>query len=289
MPHLMHPDRFVHRHIGPRDDDQREMLALLDCESLDDLVAKALPGSILTKHPLALHPPLTEVEAMEELSRMAGMNRVLRSYIGRGFHGTVLPAVIRRNVLENPGWYTQYTPYQAEIAQGRLEALLNFQTLVASLTGLDVANASLLDEATAAAEAMTLCARALDRGAEGRCFLASDRCHPETLAVLATRAEPLGIEIVVGDPLAWDFARPAFGVLLPYPTTDGEVLDLAGVVRRAHDAGALVVVAADLLALTLFREPGAWGADVAIGSAQRFGVPLGSAGRTPPTWRSRTR
>ena len=274
MPHLMHPDRFVHRHIGPRDDDQRAMLETLGCDSLDDLVARALPASILTREPLALAPPLSEVEAMAALSRMAGRNRVLRSYIGRGFHGTITPAVIRRNVLENPGWYTQYTPYQAEIAQGRLEALLNFQTLIASLTGLPVANASLLDEATAAAEAMTLCARALDRGAEGRCFLASDRCHPETLAVLATRAEPLGIDIAVADPFTWDFSRPTFGVLLPSPATDGEISDLAGVAKRAHDAGALVVVAADLLALTLFREPGAIGADVAIGSAQRFGVPL---------------
>ncbi|HJQ96684.1 MAG TPA: hypothetical protein VJ826_00145, partial [Candidatus Polarisedimenticolaceae bacterium] len=144
MPHLMHPDRFVHRHIGPRDDDQRVMLETLGCESLDDLVSRALPASILTRRPLALAPPLSEVEAMEELSRMAGRNRVLRSYIGRGFHGTITPAVIRRNVLENPGWYTQYTPYQAEIAQGRLEALLNFQTLVADLTGLPLANSSLL-------------------------------------------------------------------------------------------------------------------------------------------------
>jgi glycine dehydrogenase len=270
----MHPDRFVDRHIGPREDDQRAMLAALGCDSLDDLVARALPGSILTARPLALDPPLSEVEAMAALAGMAGKNRVLRTYVGRGFHGTITPAVIRRNVLENPGWYTQYTPYQAEIAQGRLEALLNFQTLVSSLTGLDVANASLLDEATAAAEAMTLCARALERGAEGRSFLASDRCHPETLAVLATRAEPLGIRVAVADPAGWDFGTPTFGVLLPYPTTDGEVLDYAAVARRAHDAGALVVVAADLLALTLFREPGAIGADVAIGSAQRFGVPF---------------
>jgi glycine cleavage system P protein (glycine dehydrogenase) len=274
MPHLMHPDRFVHRHIGPRDDDQRAMLAVLGCESLDDLVARALPASILSRRPLSLDPPLSEVEAMEALARMAGRNRVLRSYIGRGYHGTITPPVLRRNVLENPGWYTQYTPYQAEIAQGRLEALLNFQTMISSLTGLPVANASLLDEATAAAEAMTLCARALDRGAEGRCFLASARCHPETLEVLRTRALPLSIDVVVADPETWDFGRPTFGVLLPYPTTDGDVLDYAEVARRARDAGALVVVAADLLALTLLREPGAWGADVVIGSAQRFGVPL---------------
>jgi glycine dehydrogenase len=274
MPHLMHPDRFVHRHIGPRDDDQRAMLETLGCDSLDDLVARALPTSILTRRPLALAPPLSEVEAMGALARMAGRNRVLRSYIGRGFHGTITPAVIRRNVLENPGWYTQYTPYQAEIAQGRLEALLNFQTLVASLTGLPVANASLLDEATAAAEAMTLCARALERGGLGP-VLPRERPLPPR--------DPRGPR----DPgraardrgrgrgsLTWDFSgRPSAcssPTRRPTARCSTSRASPSARTRRARSW----VVAADLLALTLFREPGTIGADVAIGSAQRFGVPL---------------
>jgi glycine cleavage system P protein (glycine dehydrogenase) len=273
-----HPDRFVDRHLGPGEGERREMLAALGCESLDDLVEKALPASILSGRDLDLPTAMSERGAMETLARMAGGNRVFRSYIGLGYHGCVTPAVLRRNVLENPGWYTPYTPYQAEISQGRLEAMLNFQTLVTSLTGLDIANASLLDEPTAAAEAMTLCARALDDRADGKVFFVSERCHPQTIAVIETRAEPLGIEVVVGDHAAWDFARPTFGVLVQYPDTDGTIVDYAPFAARARQSGALVVVAADLLALTILRSPAAFGADVAVGSAQRFGVPLGFGG-----------
>ena len=273
-----HPDRFVDRHIGPREAEIEAMLQRLSCRDLDDLVARAVPDSIRFDGELALDPPLSEFDAMAALASMAARNQASRSYIGLGYHGTILPAVLRRNILENPGWYTQYTPYQAEIAQGRLEALLNFQTMVISLTGLDVANASLLDEATAAAEAMTLCARVLDRKAEGRCFFVSERCHPQTIALLQTRAEPLGIEIVVSDHESWDFGRPTFGALVQYPATDGEVFDYEPFAARAHESGALIVVAADILALTILRPPGEFGADVVVGSAQRFGVPMGFGG-----------
>jgi glycine dehydrogenase len=273
-----HPDRFADRHIGPREADLDAMLKTLSCRDLNELIARAVPASIRFDRELALAPPLSEVEAMAALTRMAGRNPVLRSYIGLGYHGTVVPAVLRRNILENPGWYTQYTPYQAEIAQGRLEALLNFQTLVISLTGLDVANASLLDEATAAAEAMTLCARVLDKAADGKCFFVSERCHPQTISVLKTRAEPLGIEIVVADHETWDFSKPTFGALVQYPATDGEILDYAPFAARVHDAAAKLVVAADLLALTILRPPCDFGADVVVGSAQRFGLPLGFGG-----------
>ncbi len=273
-----HPDRFVDRHIGPREDEIQAMLEALSCHGLDDLVGRVLPPGIRFDHELPLAPPLSELEAMDELARMAGRNAVLRSYIGMGYHGTVTPAVLRRNILENPGWYTQYTPYQAEIAQGRLEALLNFQTVILSLTGLDVANASLLDEATAAAEAMTLAARVLDRGADGKCFFVSERCHPQTIAVIKTRAEAAGLRVVVGDHASWDFSTPTFGALAQYPATDGEVIDYAPFAERAHAAQAIFVVAADLLALTVLRPPARFGADVAIGSAQRFGVPMGYGG-----------
>ena len=273
-----HPDRFVDRHIGPRQADLDAMLRALSCRDMDDLIGRAVPDSIRSQGELALAEPMSEVEAMDALSRWASGNKVLRSYIGLGYHGTVVPAVLRRNILENPGWYTQYTPYQAEIAQGRLEALLNFQTLVISLTGLDVANASLLDEATAAAEAMTLCARVLDKAADGKCFFVSDRCHPQTIALLQTRAEPLGIEIVVANHETWDFSKPTFGALVQYPTTDGDILDYSGFAARVHDAEAKLVVAADLLALTILRPPAEFGADVVVGSAQRFGLPLGFGG-----------
>ena len=276
--HDSHPDRFVDRHIGVGEEEARAMLAAIGCESLDDLIARAVPPSIRLDRALNLPPALSETEAMAALAAMAAGNDVRRTYTGLGYHGTVVPAVLRRNVLENPGWYTQYTPYQAEISQGRLEAMINFQTLVISLTGLDVANASMLDEATAAAEAMTLCARVLDAGASGRCFFVSERCHPQTIALIETRAEPLGIRVVVGNHETWDFSEPTYGALVCYPATDGTVFDYTAFAKRAHDAGALVVVSADLLALTILRAPGAFGADVVVGSAQRFGVPLGFGG-----------
>ena len=255
------------------------MLAVTGHASLDELTAAALPPGLADPDPLDLPPAASEAEALAELRRLAGRNTVAQSMIGLGYYGTVTPAVIRRNVLENPAWYTAYTPYQPEISQGRLEALLTFQTMVEDLTALPVAGASLLDEATAAAEAMTLARRS---AGQGRIFLADADCLPQTLAVLATRAEPLGIELVTG-PVTAELiaAQPAgelFGVLLPYPGASGQVRDLAPVIAAAHEHGALAAVAADLLALTLLVPPGEQGADIAVGSTQRFGVPMGYGG-----------
>jgi glycine dehydrogenase len=270
------PDRrFQERHVGPDDDEIRAMLDTLGLESLDQLVASTVPASIRLKGELRLPDAVSERELHRRLRGLAAQNRLFRSYLGMGYHGTVVPGVIQRNVLENPGWYTQYTPYQAEIAQGRLEALLNFQTAVIDLTGLDIANASLLDEGTAAAEAMLLVLSDAPAGAD--VFLVAADCHPQTIEVLRTRARHLGIEVVVGDPDALELAG-AFGVLVQYPATDGQVRDFRGLAARAHAAGVKVVAATDLLALCLLTPPGEWGADVAIGSAQRFGVPMGYGG-----------
>ncbi len=253
------------------------MLRLIGCESLEQLINDTVPRSIRLKAPLKIDAPVGERDLLARLKRMAAQNQVFRSYIGMGYSDTITPAVIQRNILENPGWYTQYTPYQAEIAQGRLEMLLNFQTMVADLTGLSLANASLLDEATAAAEAMTLCQR-VARG-DGDAFLVSDDCHPQTIAVLRTRAEPLGIRLVVASAAAFDFANAnAFGALVQYPNTYGAIEDYSDLVAAAHKHNTMVVVATDLLALTLLRPPGEFGADVAVGSSQRFGVPLGFGG-----------
>jgi glycine dehydrogenase len=270
---------FAQRHIGPAEAAQARMLEVVGYTSLDELTEAALPAGIAADAALNLPGPLTEDEALAELRRLASLNKVATSMIGLGYYGTHTPAVIRRNVLENPAWYTAYTPYQPEISQGRLEALLNFQTMVEDLTGLPVAGASMLDEATAAAEAMTLARRA--RG-KGSVFLADSDCVPQTLAVLATRSEPLGIELVTGRVtpeliLAQDEGE-LFGVLLQYPGASGEVRDLAPAIEAAHAAGALAVVAADVLALTLLTPPGELGADIAIGSTQRFGVPMGYGG-----------
>ncbi len=269
-------DGFVHRHLGPRDADMAAMLGLLGYDSLDALTDRAVPQSIRLTTPLELPGPRGERDVLESLRRLARRNRVLRSYIGMGYHGTVVPGVIQRNILENPGWYTQYTPYQAEISQGRLEALFNFQTMIADLTGLPIANASLLDEGTAAAEGLALCHAAL-RGKRNR-FVVGHDCHPQTIAVVETRAEVLGIEVVVADLAEVQFDAQVCGVLAQYPTTDGRVVDLAPLAERVHAAGAYLVVAADLLALTLLRAPGEFGADVCVGSAQRFGVPMGYGG-----------
>jgi len=253
------------------------MLATLGLSSLEELVGETVPAAIRRSVPLDLPAARGEQEALAHLRAKAAKNQVFRSFLGMGYHGCVTPGVILRNVLENPGWYTAYTPYQAEIAQGRLEALLNFQTMVADLTGLPMANASLLDEATAAAEAMHM-AHALARGSSRAFFVAED-CHPQTIAVVQTRARPLGIDVRVGPTSAVDLqAGGFFGVLVQYPTTDGRVKDYADLAARTHAAGALFVVAADLLALTLLRAPGEFGADVCVGSAQRFGVPMGFGG-----------
>jgi glycine dehydrogenase len=270
---------FAQRHIGPAPTDQARMLALLGYESLDELTAAALPAGLRTDAELSLPAPATEDEALAELRQIAAQNTVATSMIGLGYYGTHTPAVIRRNVLENPAWYTAYTPYQPEISQGRLEALLNFQTMIEDLTALPVAGASMLDEASAAAEAMTLAHRARGRGSV---FLADADCLPQTLAVLATRAEPLGFRLVTGrvtpELIAAQPAGELFGVLVQYPGASGEVADLSPAIDAAHAAGALAVVAADLLGLTLLTPPGELGADVAIGSTQRFGVPMGYGG-----------
>ncbi|MER7209638.1 aminomethyl-transferring glycine dehydrogenase [Streptosporangium sp. NPDC000239] len=268
------PPPFATRHIGPADADQTRMLEAVGFASTADLVAVAVPEAIRAKDRLNLPPAASETEAIAELRALAGRNTVLTSMIGLGYHDTITPAVIRRNLLENPGWYTAYTPYQPEISQGRLEALLNFQTVVSDLTGLDVAGASLLDEATAAAEAMTLARRAV-RGSSN-VFVVDAGSLPQTKAVLRTRAEPLGIELVESD---FTEALPdCFGVLVQYPGADGEIRDFRAVAEAAHARGAQVVAAADLLALTLLAAPGELGADIAIGSSQRFGVPLGFGG-----------
>ncbi|MBB6474005.1 aminomethyl-transferring glycine dehydrogenase [Sphaerisporangium rubeum] len=267
---------FVTRHVGPSDAEQARMLQAVGYASVADLVAVAVPGAIRADKPLDLPRAASETEAVAELRDLAGRNRVLTSMIGLGYHDTITPAVIRRNLLENPGWYTAYTPYQPEISQGRLEALLNFQTMVSDLAGLDVAGASLLDEATAAAEAMTLAHRA-GRG-RGVRFVVDADALPQTKAVLATRAEPLGIELVEADLAAGLPEGDLFGVLVQYPGASGRLAGFQAVAEAAHERGALVVAAADLLALTLLEAPGTLGADIAIGSTQRFGVPLGFGG-----------
>jgi glycine dehydrogenase len=268
-------DDFARRHIGPDQDEQAQMLAALGLGSLDGLLDASVPPSIRMAEPLALPEGRTEVDVLAELRALAGGNRVLTSLIGMGYYGTVTPPVILRNLLENPAWYTAYTPYQPEISQGRLEALLNFQTMVSDLTGMDLANASMLDEATAAAEAMAMAHRLSKSGSD--VFLVDADTHPQTIAVLRTRAEPVGIEVVVGDLDETD-PQPAFGALLSYPGSSGRVRDWRPLVERVQASGALVVVATDLLALVLLEAPGAWGADIVVGSSQRFGVPLGFGG-----------
>ena len=273
-----HPEelsRFVARHIGPDDDEIRAMLRAVGFEDLAAFLNATVPQDIRVAQPLHLPAGKSEQEALAELRTLAQQNKVVRNFLGAGYSDCVVPPVIQRNILENPGWYTAYTPYQAEIAQGRLEALLNFQTMVTDLTALEIANASLLDEATAAAEAMALCHAAVS----GRdTFFVSAMCHPQTIEVVQTRARPLGIRVAVGDAAIFQPNDKVFGVLLQYPATDGAIMDYEPFIKSAHDAGALAVVAADILALTLLRPPGEMGADVAVGSTQRFGVPLGFGG-----------
>ena len=273
-----HPDSFAHRHIGPRPQEWDAMAQVCGHASLDALVAAAVPALIRRNDSMSLPKPLGETAALARLRSIAAKNQVYKSYIGLGYHDTITPPVIQRNILENPGWYTQYTPYQAEISQGRLEGLLNFQTMVCDLTGLDISNASLLDEATACAEAMTLCRRVKEADADRNTFWIASDCHPQNIDLVRTRAEALGLQVVVGDWRQASLGPTVFGVLIQYPGSLGEVGDYSQLVRAAHEAGALVVFAADLLALTLLKTPGEWGADVAVGSTQRFGVPLGFGG-----------
>ncbi len=268
---------FTGRHIGPSAEDIREMLSLIGSPSLDSFVASVIPAQLRTRAPYHLPPPVGEHEALGRLRTLAEKNLLYRSLIGMGYYDTLVPAVIQRNILENPGWYTQYTPYQAEIAQGRLEALLNFQTMVIDLTGFPISNASLLDEATAAAEAMSMLFGAKGRP-QGGTFLVSDTCHPQTIGVVRTRAKHLGISVIVGPVDGNALPKGLFGVLVQYPATDGEVADYGALCAKVHEAGAYVVAAVDLLSLTLLKPPAEFGADAAVGNTQRFGVPLGYGG-----------
>ncbi|MEL7331530.1 MAG: aminomethyl-transferring glycine dehydrogenase [Cyanobacteria bacterium J06560_2] len=275
-------DRFADRHLGPTDQDVDTMLKVLGFESVAALMAAAVPAGIRLDAPMAVDAALSETAALEKIAAIAAQNQVYRSYIGLGYYSCVTPAVIQRNILENPGWYTQYTPYQPEISQGRLEALLNYQTMVTDLTGLEIANASLLDEGTAAAEAMSMsfgvCKNKAAKAAKR--YWVSSACHPQTIEVIKTRSQPLGIEVVVGDhrELKLSEDAPFFGLLLQYPATDGAIYDYTDFIQQAHETGSIVAVAADLLSLTLLKAPGEFGADIAVGNTQRFGVPLGYGG-----------
>jgi glycine dehydrogenase len=271
------PDTFVRRHIGPSTAEVEQMLAALGYTTLDEFIDATIPETIRARRPLGTGQPRTEHDVLNEIRRIASMNKVFRSYIGLGYHDTLVPPVIQRNILENPGWYTAYTPYQSEIAQGRLEALLNYQTVVIDLTGLPISNASLLDEGTAAAEAVHLAYGV--KGKEGKETVFVDRhCHPQTIDIIKTRAWASGLKVVVGDAQSKKFGKSVFAVIVQYPTTEGAVVDWREVADRTHTADALLVVASDLLALTLLAPPGEWGADVVVGNSQRFGVPLGFGG-----------
>ena len=272
-------DRFVTRHIGPSPDETEAMLATLGYSSLDEFIDEVVPADIRLSRPLNLPPGRSEREVLQALRGFAAQNQLFRSYIGMGYYPCFTPQVIQRNIVENPGWYTAYTPYQPEIAQGRLEALLNYQTVVSDLTGLPIANASLLDEATAAAEAvhLTQSVTTVPAGATP-VYLVADSCHPQTIAVLQTRAVARGLKVQVADPARFSFTPGVIGALVQYPTTEGAIEDYARLCAAAHAAGALVTAATDLLALTLVQPPGEWGADIAIGSSQRFGVPMGYGG-----------
>ncbi|MBL8258230.1 MAG: aminomethyl-transferring glycine dehydrogenase [Candidatus Competibacteraceae bacterium] len=267
---------FIARHIGPSAAEQTRMLSALGFDSMEAFIAQVVPAGIRADRPLALDPARSEAQVLAALRRVAAKNQTFRSLLGMGYADTYTPSVILRNVLENPAWYTSYTPYQPEISQGRLEALLNFQTMIADLTGMEIANASLLDEATAAAEAMTFCRRLSKSKSDT--FFVSEGCHPQTVEVVRTRAEPLGLAVVTGDHRRDLDAFDGFGILVQYPATSGEIHDYADTIANAQAKGALAVVAADLLALTLLKPPGEFGADVVVGSAQRFGVPLGYGG-----------
>ncbi|MEO0013034.1 MAG: hypothetical protein RLZZ535_1423, partial [Cyanobacteriota bacterium] len=267
---------FAQRHIGVNEQQINQMLQILGVDSLDALIEQTVPAAIRLNKPLQLPVAQSESAALARLKAIAKQNQVYRSFIGRGYSNCITPAVILRNVLENPGWYTSYTPYQAEIAQGRLEALLNYQTMIVDLTGLEIANSSLLDEGTAAAEAMSLSYGACKTKANA--FFIDAGCHPQTIEVVKTRALPLGIQVIIDNYTTFDFSTPLFGALLQYPSTDGTINDYRSFIEQVHEAGALATVAADILSLTLLTPPGEFGADIAVGSTQRFGVPLGYGG-----------
>ncbi len=281
MARITSSDRFVNRHIGPSPEEARQMLHTIGVASLDELIDQTVPENIRRRKPLDLPAAQSEFEFLRKLKELAAQNKVYKSCIGQGYYGTITPSVILRNIFHNPGWYTQYTPYQAEISQGRLEALLNFQTMVSDLTGLPIANASLLDEATAAAEAMLMCHHIRNKRVKGEPideFLVDERVFPQTLEVLRTRAEAVGIRIVTGRWQDFRFTEKTLGLLVQYPDARGEVHDYRALTARAREAGVMVVVAADIMSLALLTPPGEWGADVVVGNTQRFGVPMGYGG-----------
>ena len=271
---LQNSAEFIARHVGPSDKDQQAMLKVLGCNSLEQLTTEVVPAAITMTERLDIVDGCTEAKALAELREIANHNKVFRSFIGQGYYGTITPNVIQRNILENPAWYTAYTPYQPEISQGRLEALINFQTMITDLTGMEMSNASMLDEGTAAAEAMALCQR-MSKSKSMRFFVDED-CFPQTIEIIKTRAEPVGIEVQIGNPD--EFSGEAFGILLQYPGASGEVRNHRDIIAKVQDQRGLVVMAADILSLVLLESPGSLGADVAIGSSQRFGVPLGFGG-----------
>ena len=277
----MNPDIFSQRHIGPRGSEIKAMLEVIDASDLDELIDQTVPSNIRLQDSLKLDPPMSEQEYLEHIQTLGNKNKVFKSYIGMGYHPCNLPAVIQRNILENPGWYTAYTPYQAEIAQGRLEALLNFQTLITDLTGMELANASLLDESTSAAEAMALLFAVRDRAsvkAGAIKFFVSDDVYPQTLSVLKTRAIPIGIELVIGKAEEFDFSADFFGALVQYPGASGKIMNLKSFILKANNNDVKVAVAADILSLVLLEAPGQLGADVVVGTTQRFGIPMGYGG-----------
>ena len=273
---LQNAAEFIARHIGPSAEDRQQMLKTLGCNNLQQLTEQVVPEAIAMAEDLAIVDGCSEAQALEELRVLASQNKVFRSFIGQGYYNTITPNVIQRNILENPAWYTAYTPYQPEISQGRLEALINFQTMITDLTGMEMSNASMLDEGTAAAEAMSLCQR-MSKSKSARFFVDSD-CLPQTIEIIKTRAEPMGVEVVVGDPATLTADTELFGLLLQYPGASGEIRNFREVIEQVKQQGALVVMAADILSLVLLESPGSLGADVAIGSTQRFGVPLGFGG-----------
>ncbi|NQX89863.1 MAG: aminomethyl-transferring glycine dehydrogenase, partial [Halioglobus sp.] len=274
---LENRDEFVRRHIGPTERQQVEMAQIVGYDSLDALIEATVPSAIRRDKPMALPGAQTERQVIERLRELGALNTINRSFIGTGYHDTITPPVIQRNVLENPGWYTAYTPYQPEISQGRLEALLTYQQMIIDLTGMELANASMLDESTAAAEAMTLLQR-VNKKNRSNTFLVAEDCHPQSIAVINTRAELLGIDVVIGDPSELLEKHEAFGLLLQYPGTYGHLTDISPLVEQAHGAATLVAVCADIMSLLLVKAPGSLGADVVVGSSQRFGVPMGFGG-----------
>lgn len=277
---LLHPDHFIHRHIGSTEMVEK-LLSTVNVDSLDELIVETIPDAIRLPESLNLSAAKSEQEYLQHIQAIANKNQLWKSYIGMGYYGTITPPVIQRNILENPGWYTQYTPYQAEISQGRLEALLNFQTVVSDLTAMEMANASLLDEGTAAAEAMLMLYRIRNKRVKSdpiNVFFVSEHCLPATIAVLSNRAEPLGIELVIGNHETFEWTDKVFGAIVQYPAETGAIIDYTSFAQQVHEAGANLVVAADLLSLTLLTPPGEWGADVVVGNTQRFGVPLGYGG-----------